>query len=491
MSDLPLNNVINVTITNTPSGLSVRNVNSVAILSTETPNNLDPYGIYISPAQVIADYGTNSVMAQMANAIFAQSPNIRTGNGRLVIIPMNANATSATSGTMTTADLSSTMAAILAVTDGDLKVTIDAVAYNLTGITFAGAETWADVATILQRRLQNGIVEATVNGIKITSKKVGTASTVTIAAVAGGGGTDLAAVGYFKAATSVAVAGANSSGETILEAITRSKDLVSYAAVMTDLQVEDAVILNTANAIQAMDMMFLHQVASSADIAGIVTSVKNAGDTKTRLLLYTPSLTAGNLMKAAYAGNGFSVNYNGSDTARTMNLKQLVTIEPDLGITQTMYDAANIAGCDLYVSYQGVPGVYSTGGNDYFDNPYMDLALKFALESAGFNFLRQTNTKVPQTEQGMNGLKNAYAQVLQRFVTNGCIAPGSWTSPETFGNPDVMRQNILEVGYYIYSQPVVLQSAEEREERKAPLVQIALKRAGAIQTSDVIVLVND
>ena len=62
---------------------------------------------------------------------------------------------------------------------------------------------------------------------------------------------------------------------------------------------------------------------------------------------------------------------------------------PDLGISQTLYVQAEAAGVDLYVSYDGVPSVYSTGGNDFFDNVYSDLALKFALETAGFNFLSE------------------------------------------------------------------------------------------------------
>ncbi len=145
----------------------------------------------------------------------------------------------------------------------------------------------------------------------------------------------------------------------------------------------------------------------------------------------------------------------------------------------------------MYVSYAGVPSVFSTSGNDFFDNPYNDLALKFALETAGFNYLRQTNTKVPQTEPGMMGLKNAYGVVLNRFVRNGCVAPGAWTSSERFGDPVIFDQNVLDSGFYIYSLPIVLQNAAERENREAPLVQIAVKRAGAIHTSDVIVLVNN
>lgn len=487
---LPVSNIINVTIANTPSGLAERNVNSLALFTTEQPDNLESYGIYIAPAQVIEQYGTNSVTAEMANAIFAQVPNIRTGNGRLVIIPYD-GAVSATSGYTATTNISANLASLIAVTNGDLRVTIDTVNYDLTGLDFTDCTTLADIAAALQTRLVNGIVTATSTAITFKSKKVGATADVTIAALPGGAGTNLAGSGYLNSAASTPTSGADSSGETLLEAIARIDGSVSFAGVITNLEMEDGVIEDTSDAIQAMDRLWLHHFCSTADIAGIITTIQQSGNFKTRCLLYTPDIAEANLEKAAYAGRAFSVNFNGSATMMTMNLKQLATIEPDPGVTQTLYANAETAGADLYVSYAGVPSVFSTGGNDFFDNPYMDLALKFALETAGFNFLRQTNTKVPQTEAGMNGLKNAYAQVCERFVRNGCIAAGSWTSSERFGDPAIFDQNILDKGYYIYSLPITQQNPAERELRKAPLVQIAIKRAGAIHTSDVIVVVND
>ena len=489
MSIIPITNIINVNIQNTPSGITETNVNSLALFTNETPNNLDQYRTYISAAQVAQDFGTASVTAAMANAIFAQSPNILSGDGQLVILPL-IGAVSATSGKITTASISANLADIILVNNGDIRATIDGVAVNLLGLNFTNATTFADVAKILQVGLINGIVEATATGFKITSKKVGTASTVALAAVSGGTGVVLAGAGYFNAAAATAVGGANSSGETILSAIARTTENVGYTGVITNVFLEDGAITTIAAGIQAMDRLFLHQACSTADIAGLATTISTASQEKTRILTYTDGQVAANLMKAAYAGRAFSVNFSGSFTASTMNLKVLASVTPDKNINQTLYTQANTAGTDLYVSW-GVAGVFSTGGNDFFDNPYMNLALKFALEAAGFNYLRQTNTKVPQTEAGMDGLKNAYAQVLERFIRNGSIAAGSWTSSETFGNPEIFRENILTRGYYIYSLPVVQQSSIEREAREAPLVQIAVKRAGAIHSSDVIVVVND
>ncbi len=488
-SILPVSNIINVTIQTTPSGLTETNVNNLALFTNETPNNLNPFGIYISAQQVADDYGTNSITAQMANNVFAQVPNLLSGSGSLVIIPLLA-AIGATAGKVVTANISANLAAIIAVTNGNLKVTINSVVSNLTGLNFTGCATLADVAIVLQAALPDAVVTSTVTAITITSKKVGTASTVALAAYSGGG-TDLTGVGLFNTAAATATGGANSSGETILAAIARTSGSVSYVPVMTNISLEDGAISTIAAGIQALDNMFIHHCSSTADIAGIATTISDATDTKTRLLLYTVSQADANLMKAAYAGRAFSVDFTGSNTSSTMNLKALANVTPDPGITQTLYVQAEAAGIDLYVSYDGVPAVFSTGGNDFFDNPYSDLALKFALETAGFNYLRQTNTKVPQTEPGMNGLKAAYAGICDQFVRAGCVAPGSWTSSETFGDPQLFVTNVLSRGYYIYSLPVVQQNAAQRNARIAPLVQIAIKRAGAIHKGNVIVVVNN
>lgn len=496
MTDLPVSNVINVTITNTPSGLTERNVNSLALFTTEEPTSLAEYGVYVSAQQVATDYGTSSVTAAMANAIFAQSPNIRTGTGRLVIIPMGADdsavaTASATAGDIETPDISSNLASILLVEDGDIRITINGINYDLTGLNFSASTTWAQVAAVIQAKLLEGVVTALENGIKVTSKKVGTDSTVALAANPASAGTDVSGAGYFNASGSTATAGSDAVGETLLEAIARIENQVGFTGVITNLDMEDSVLEATSDAIQAQDRLWVHHLASTQDIAGVATTISDSSNTKTRLVLYTDSISEANLAKSAYAGRAFSTNFSGSNTSATMNLKSLATITPDAGITQTLFTEADTAGVDLYVSYEGVASVLSSGGNNFFDNVYTDLALKFALEVAGFNFLRQTNTKIPQTEAGMDGLKNSYAQVLERYITNGAIAAGSWTSSEKFGDPEIFDQNILDRGYYVYSLPIVQQAANEREAREAPLVQIAIKRAGAIHTSDVLVLVND
>ncbi len=489
MGILDVSNIINVTISETPSGLITPNVNAIALFTNESPSNSDVYNNYVSAAAVAADFGTDSVTSQMANALFSQVPNILSGDGYLAIIPL-LSAVSATAGKFVTTDISANLANFQAVTNGDLKVTLDSVASNIGNLNFTNCITLADVAAVLQAAIPDAIVTSSATAITILSKKVGAASTVALASYSGGG-SDLTGTGFLHTASGTATDGADSTGEGILAAITRTQTQVAYVGMMTNLNIEDEEIEDIADGVQAMDKMFFHHFASSQDIAGIATTISQATDTKTRCLLYTKSQADANLMKAAYVGRAFSVNYSGSNTTQTMNLKALATIDPDLGITQTMYGNALTAGIDLYVSYDGVPSVLSTGGNDFFDNVYSNIALKFDLQTAGFDYLRQTDTKVPQTEQGMTGLKSAYNQVMAQYVRNGCIAPGTWNSSETFGDPLLFTQNIINQGYYTYSTPVALQSATDRDNRKAPLVQIAAKHAGAIHKSDVIVIINN
>lgn len=484
----PISDIINVTIENTPQGLTEPNVNSVALFTTDAALNSEVFGEYVSASSVASNYGSNSDTTLMANALFSQVPNVLSGDGQLVIIPL-LSSVQATHGNFTTTSIAANISSFAAVTSGSLKVTLNGgAAINMSGLNFTGVTTLAQIAAIIQAQLLDATVTSNSTAIIISSKKVGTAATVALATFAGG--TDLTGASYFNVSAGTATAGANSSGETISAAVTRTTGLVGYCGVMSTMDLEDTAIEANAAALATGDYLYLEHCASTTDIAGVCTVIQQATETKTRMLLYTPSMHAAKLYKAAYAGRGFSTDYTGSNTVSTMNLKTLVTITPDPGLNQTLYNAAKVAGCDIYVSYAGVPGVLSTGGNDYFDNQYANLALKFALQTAGFNYLAQTTTKVPQTEPGMNGLKAAYAQVMQQYVTNGELAPGQWNSSETFGDPQVFNNNIIQNGYYIYSQPVAQQSSSNRNNRIAPLVQIAAKRAGAIQSGNVIVIVN-
>lgn len=486
---LPISNVINISVTQTPVGIAVTNANNVAIFTQDAAINGEVFGLYVTPSAVASNYGTNSKTAAMANNLFAQLPNLLSGNGQLVVIPMLA-AVSAVAGKFTTANIVANIANFVAVTNGDLRLTIDGVVQNIGGLNFSLCLTLADIAAVIQNAVIDVGVAAVGNTLVFSSYKVGSTTSVALATFAGGG-VDLTGATLLNTAAGAAVGGSNSSGETILACRQRTFSLISYTPIISTLDIEDAVIESTAVGIQALPHMFFQHLASTQDVLGIATTIQQAGQKKTRCLgMFTGGIAVANLMKAAYVGRAFSTDFTGSNTASTMNLKGLTNVLPDQNVNQTIYSEAQTAGVDLYVSYAGFPSVLSTGGNDYFDNQYFALAFLFALQTAGFDYLAGTNTKIPQTESGMSGLKDAYRQICIQFTVNGFIAPGKWNSGETFGDPQIFNNNISNNGYYIYSIPLASQSQAARSARQAALIQIACKEAGAIQTSNVLVVIN-
>lgn len=283
------------------------------------------------------------------------------------------------------------------------------------------------------------------------------------------------------------------SGDLLVDAILTGSALAFFGGVVVaGYSPTDQEYIAAAETCQAMrKLIFISSnlVASLSD-GGLFKTLSDERLTYARLFLHTPGVQAARVATTAYASRLMSTNFDGSNTCQTMQMKDLVGVDVDTGINQTTANLCDTVGVDFYGSIAGLPKVFSYGGNDFADNIYNLTAFAFHLEVAGFNAIATTSTKIPQTEPGMAVLKGAYIDVINQFVKNGFIAPGSWTSAERFGPGSDLQDNILSQGWYIYSQPVTAQSKASREARQAPLVQIAIKYAGAIHSTDVIVFIN-
>jgi hypothetical protein len=247
-----------------------------------------------------------------------------------------------------------------------------------------------------------------------------------------------------------------------------------------------------ASAVAQTEKKFLFlvdSVSTSLSHGGLAHDVKDLSNSYTRVLHYTGA-THMNAFKWGYAGRAMSTNFDASNVASTMNTRDLKNVAVDEGLTSTLMAATALVGADTYPNIAGQPTIRSQGANEFFDDVYNLTWFLGALEVAGFNHLRMTSTKIPQTEAGMNGLKSAYRLVCNQAVNNGFLSPGEWTGNDTFGDPEDFRRSIRAVGYFIYSQPVALQSVATRLTREAPVIQIAIKYAGAIHKTSVIVNIN-
>ena len=372
MSIINITNVINVSVMAPPAGLAPYSVNNVVCFTDATPviPLSGDYAVYSNSRDVAAQWGNSGKVYDAAVSIFSQAPNILTGGGLFIVVPML-------------------------------------------------------------------------------------------------------------------------SGEKLAAAMTRAQGLVYFGACSYTMGGLSAADILDAGDVAESDRKLLFVVKSDPAVLsspGLFYAVQDSTLNHVRCLFYTGLETEA--YKWAYIGRAMSTNFSATNTTITMNLKQLVGVPSDVGLTQSILEAAKAVGADVYANIAGRASVLSNGANGFFDDVYNLDWFVGALQVSGFNFLARTSTKIPQTESGMAGLKGAYRNVCQRAVSNAFVAPGAWTSPDTFGNPTDFIRNVADFGYYIFSTPVDLQDPADRAQRKAPVVQIAIKYAGAIHSSDVLVYIN-
>ena len=384
MSMIDITNVINISLVTSPAGLAPYSINNLVCFTKDTPAVAlgADYAVYASASDVLTAFGASETY-NAAVAVFSQSPNVISGGGFFIVIPM--------------------------LTGEVLEQAI----VRAEGLVYYGACSHTYTLGITGPTGFTGATGANLEAIR-------------------------------------AMGVAESSGKILFLSTALTSDLTTPGL-----------------AFKAKDLSYDHS----------------------RVLFHTVADELDDF-RWGYAGRAMSTNFSGSNTTATMNLKSISGVASDTGMSQTLLTAAKAVGADCYVNIAGQACVMSYGANQFFDDVYnLDWVLG-SLEVAGFNYLRTSGTKIPQSESGVAGLKAAYQSVLTQATSNGFLAPGSWTGSDTFGDPETFRANIASNGYYIYSQPITEQSAADRLLRKAPVCQIAMKYAGAIHSSNVLVSVN-
>lgn len=500
---IPLSYVVNATALTAQQGLLPLQLGTILILTDDepvTPLSGD-YLLARTASAVGQAFGTLSDTFKMANAVFSQNPNILNADGYVIVAPFKDDVivTPATAGTLTTTDISGNLATIIAVTDGDLNLTVDGVSEEISGIDFTGATTLGDVAEVINAKLTTATVTAVNDALVFTSLTTGTTSTVAVAASTGAG-TDLYGSGYLDGANAIAAAGADAvtGSETLAVAIARLATQVYTEGILTTRDLTDAEAIAASNVVEAMPNSILF--ITSNDVAtlqsgGLFDTLK--GNAHTRKLLYltgadtTEQRENAKLFAAAFASRGLSVNYNGSNSTITMTYKDLYGVPVDTNISETILAQCEDVGADVYCSIEGLAKVISfKQGGQYFDELTNQIWLRTTIQTTVANVLFTTRNKVPQTTQGVNILVNAIYTVLNQGVINGMIGAGSWNSADTFGVYEDFMRGIRTFGYYVYFTPIAEQSQAEREARKCPVISVAVKLAGAIEHANVMIYIE-
>ena len=85
-----ISNVVNITVQAAESSLGNYNINAFLYLASEAPVSTwtESYRIYKNAKDVATDFGSNSNVAKDATVFFAQNPNVMSGNGYLIVAPL-------------------------------------------------------------------------------------------------------------------------------------------------------------------------------------------------------------------------------------------------------------------------------------------------------------------------------------------------------------------------------------------------------------------
>lgn len=474
MADLSLDNIYNVSVSAAGRGVGQFNTSNLAILSHEVPAlsfGDEGYKIYQSPNEVAEDFGTGSITYALSVAVYSQQPNIKANRGYLVVFTKNTH--------FETLDFSNAVAGGFDLEIGDhvfpvsfdtspsqlqsaLRLVPDlahAVVDGVAGsfdISLDGAEEHYPAFSILNNTLENMYSEEVV---PVLTKIV--------------------------------------KSERAADAILRTSEMVQYFGMIFTQEFKRGEYIAAAEAVAPLrKILFLAATGETDnDENGKISTVTEMGISNARGIYRTLAEDQTELealrFAAAYAGRGLSVNFGGSDTTITMHLKDIVGLTADKGITESILQKCKDSGADVYASFRGIPKVFTSGANKFFDQVYNLFWFIETAQVAAVNVLARTSTKIPQTEGGMDLIKGAVKKVCEQSVTNGYVFAGEWTSPDSFGVYENFMENIRQYGYYIYSGPIALQDPEERKDRIAPLVQIALKEKGAIHGGNILIYINE
>jgi hypothetical protein len=494
-----INNVVNVALIEGGELAARDNPNTVVIMTSQQDGPLSSANRYMlsSDANTVAQgFGTSSDVADFANAFFGTQPNPTNAGGVLVIGYWRGASedVAATAAILTGAQIAeaTVIGQLQSISDGTLDITIDGSAENLTALDFQSVIDIDGVVDVLNTALTGGTASFDDQRVIITSDTTGATSTITLA-TSPGTGTFIGAILALSTGTgAVATQGAAADTlavETKVDAVSALRALIKFRGLVfidnpTDIESKDLAEWGQANSILQYDV-FSSASNLLIDPTNVVWDIKLSGLTNYRMLY---SKANNRKMAASYMARAHTVNFNAENSALTMHLKELSVAAE--AYTQTEVTAAKNVGLDIYTTIKRTACILTSGANDFTDNRYNFIAYEDALQTDMYNLLKLTGTKIPQTQRGINQLIDQAEKTTRGFVRAGVFAPGTWSSPDYFGDRTTFEQNIFDNGFYWIAGSLADQPQSDREARKSPVLQGAVKLAGAVHSVDMIVFIN-
>lgn len=486
------NRLIRVSINLTPKGAQAQNQTQALLLGPSAIIDVvTRMRSYQSLTGVGADFPSNSPEYLAAALWFEQVPQPTSLNiGRW--------AKTAAAGQLVGGVLGpSVLASLEAIAAGGFTVTVDGgAAQHLNTLNFTGISNLNGAATIINAVLAGATCayDASNNRFVFTSATTGAASVVTVLS-APTAGTDASAI----------LGGTVASGAYQANGIAAESALSCFQLFDLDygqqfygfsvLGAVNADYVALANYIQGTDNKHTQWTTTQEPAAlnplGVDTTSlpfllsQINGLTRTWCQYSSTNPYAGVSAMARL----LTVDYNGNSTTITLMYKQEPGIVPEnLNVNQV--NALESKNCNVFVAYDNdtaiiEPAVMASG--DFADDITNCDWFATAVQTALYNALYTTPTKIPQTDAGTHVLVTTIEAECSQGVTNGMVAPGTWNSA---GFGALSTGDFMAKGFYVYAPPVASQAEAARATRVSVPIQVAVKLAGAIHTVDVAITVN-
>ncbi|MGK0904026.1 DUF3383 family protein [Klebsiella pneumoniae] len=277
--------------------------------------------------------------------------------------------------------------------------------------------------------------------------------------------------------------------ETLLQAVNASLQYTNWygLAIADSADLVEADVISVAAAIESSSLSRILAVTTddvNVLVAGNTDNIgyklKAAGYSRTFWQYSSSSKYAA----ISAFGRAFTVNFTGNNTTITLKFKT----EP--GVTYETLTTAHASAIDaingnVYVYYANDTAIIQQGvmaNGDFFDERHGLDWLQNYVQTNLYNLLYTSTTKIPQTDAGVTRLMTNVEASLDQAVNNGLVAPGVWN-----GGPigQIESGDTLTKGYYVHADSVENQAQSDREARKSPVIQAAIKLAGAIHYADV------
>ena len=490
---LPVSSIVNVQVVISPRAAQTRDFGSLLVLGDSNVVDVgERLRQYSTLDGVAADFGVNAPEYEAAALYYGQTP-------QPTVLFAGRWARTATAGALKGGILSAAQQALAnftAVTNGGFDITINAVPINITGVNLSSVTNLNGVASAITTAI--GIYgtctwDAVSGRFVITSAATGAGSDVSFAD-APSSGDDLSALLLLRSTDGgrlVAGADAETLEEAVAALANASNDwyglMVAASVAPTDQDVLDIAAFIEGTGVSRIYGQTVQNsgVLDAANTTDIASQLKALGYKRT-FLQYSGS---NEFAVASIFGRAFTVNFQGSNTTLTIKFKQEPGVAPER-LTVGQAAALRDKNCNVFVAYNNDTSIIQEGvmvNGFFFDEVHGTDWLQNDVQTAVYNLLFTSPTKIPQTDAGINQILTTINARLDQAVRNGLVAPGVWNAP---GFGALAQGQTLESGYYTFAPPVATQSQADREARKAPVIQCAIKLAGAVHFTDIIINVN-